>query len=301
MRITKLLHPFAFAGLLSLGACDSQKPKDGPQALRVDVERYQIPLEKDDYALGGEDALVTIVIFSDYGCSPCKALWEVMARLNEDYGDDVRIVARTVSVRGFEMGERAIEAAFAAGAQGKFWPMHWRLFEHQDDLSEPVLRAHAKALGLDLERFNKDLDEGVYSGRTLRDRRKAKEHGVIAAPIVFVNGMVFVGPRPDEAMWHQLLDAEITTVREQIAAGLSRKGVYGSIQGGALDKPLPRPDEVKDLQKEIGAVAEAMAASPGPQKGLDPDALYNLPLDGAASVGPVDAPFVIVEIGRAHV
>lgn len=296
MRITTRNLLIA-AVLASAPACESKPDKAPAQGVRVDVERYQVELYDDDYALGGDDALVTIVVFSDYGCGPCKNLWQVMRNLHEDYGDDIRIVARTVSVKGFEQGESAVEAAYAAGAQGKFWPMHWRLFEHQEDLSVPVLRAHAKALGLDTDRFNKDLDEGAFASRKLRDRRKAKELGVIAAPIVFVNGMVFVGPKPDEAMWHQLIDAEITTVREQLAAGMARKGVYAQLQSGALAKPLPRPKEVEDLAKEIDA-AKPEVAPPvdlSKLKAPEPDARYAVPLKGAYGSGPEDAPVVIVE------
>ncbi len=282
--------------MLALGACKGDETQKTSPGLRVDVERYQVPLAEDDFALGGEDALVTIVVFSDYACQPCRNLWDTMRRLHEDYGDDIRIVHRGVTVPGFEDGGRASEAAYAAGAQGKFWPMHWRLFEHQEDLSEPVLRAHAKSLGLDVERFKKELDEGAHSGRRLRDRRAAAKLGINAAPIVFVNGMVFVGPRPDEAMWHQLIDAEITTVREQVAAGMSRKGVYAQLQSGALDKPLPRPKEVEDLQEEVAKVKPPKADFDY-SKIVKPDATarYDIPLDGAYGHGPEDAPIVVVE------
>ena len=48
--------------------------------------------------------------------------------------------------------EPAAEAAEAAGAQGRFWPMHDLLFENQQQLAAPYLPAYARALGLDLAR-----------------------------------------------------------------------------------------------------------------------------------------------------
>jgi protein-disulfide isomerase len=262
----------------------------------VDVERYRVPLAEDDYALGGDQPFVTIVSFSDYACGPCGVLWRVFKNLEEDYGDQIRIVHRGVGVAGFKDGERAAEAAYAAGAQGKFWAMHWRLFQHQDDFSRPALLAHAKAIGLDMEKFESDIDTGAQAGRRLRDKREAKRLGVSAAPIVFVNGMVFVGPKPDENMWHSLIDAELATVRERVATGVPRAKIYENVQAGALERPLPTPDAVKKLQKEVEAAKPEIAAFDYTRVVKPkPGERYDIPLEGASILGEESAPVTIVE------
>lgn len=264
--------------------------------MRVDVERYRVELHDDDYAIGGEQPLVTVVIFSDYACGPCGVLWQVMKNLEEDYGDDLRVVHRGVGIAGFKDGERAAEAAYAAGNQGKFWSMHWRLFKHQEDFSRPALMAHAKAIGLDVGKLEADLDEGSHSGRRLRDRRQAMKLGVNAAPIVFVNGMVFVGPRPDEAMWHSLIDAEIDTVRERLAAGGTRQDLYAALQEGTLERPLPKPEAVKKLRQERAEKTpkEAKYDYSSITKPRSTER-YAVPVKEAALLGPENAPVTIVE------
>jgi protein-disulfide isomerase len=47
----------------------------------------------------------------------------------------------------------AVEAAEAAGGQGKFWQMHDLLFEHQHALKGHHLREYAQKLELDMARY----------------------------------------------------------------------------------------------------------------------------------------------------
>ena len=90
--------------------------------------RYRVELFPDDQALGGEVGLVTVVLYADYACPPCARTWSVLENLSEDYGDDLRIVVRSLSAPGFSAGEVAAEAVMAAGAQGSFWALHRRFF-----------------------------------------------------------------------------------------------------------------------------------------------------------------------------
>src|SRR5207249_384952 len=65
--------------------------------------------------------------------------------------------------------EQAAEAAEAAGAQGKFWEMHDHLYEHQQRLTDPDLHGYAEELGLDVERFDRDLAGHVHTDRVRED------------------------------------------------------------------------------------------------------------------------------------
>jgi Na+:H+ antiporter, NhaA family len=87
----------------------------------------------------------------------------------------------------------AAEAAEAAGAQGRFWDMHDRLFENQHALSDEQLREHAAALDLDLERFDRELREGVHAARVEEDLRSGAQSGIPGTPRFFVNGAIHLG------------------------------------------------------------------------------------------------------------
>ena len=84
--------------------------------------------------------------------------------------------------------ELAAEAAEAAAAQGAFWEMHDVLLRHQDALRPADLVGYAAALGLDVERFTRDLRKHAYSSRVAEDVDTADLGGVSGTPTFFVNG-----------------------------------------------------------------------------------------------------------------
>jgi protein-disulfide isomerase len=236
-----------FAGL---PACET-KDKAEPESLRIDAKRYAVPLFDDDRTLGGDHALVTVVLYSDYACPPCGTTWALFKNLHEDYGDDVQFVYRMFTVPGHGQGERAADAGLAAAAQGKFWEMHWRLFKYAPAFDRPTLRAHAEAVGLDVPRFLDDLDGGTQAGVRIRHRRAAVSLGIRGLPVMFVNGLYMVGGQTDEAAWHGLLDAEIQRSKEMISAGVTRDNVYNEIVGKASTGKLPGLTGDEALRKEL--------------------------------------------------
>jgi protein-disulfide isomerase len=83
----------------------------------------------------------------------------------------------------------AAEAAEAAGAQGKFWPMHDLLFQNQSHLKPKDLRRYAEQLELDLVRFDLELSDQVYRQRVNEHVDSGKRSGVRSMPAFFVNGL----------------------------------------------------------------------------------------------------------------
>jgi protein-disulfide isomerase len=81
----------------------------------------------------------------------------------------------------------AAEAAEAAARQGAFWEMHDRLLT-QDDLRPQALIATARELGLDQERFVRDLREHAGAGRVAEDVDSADLSSVSGTPTFFING-----------------------------------------------------------------------------------------------------------------
>jgi Na+:H+ antiporter, NhaA family len=71
--------------------------------------------------------------------------------------------------------------------------MHDRLFTHRLELRGTQLRGHAEAIGLDVERFDRELRQGVYAGRVADDARSGAQSGVPSTPGFFVNGVIHLG------------------------------------------------------------------------------------------------------------
>ena len=80
------------------------------------------------------------------------------------------------------------EAAEAAAAQKAFWEMHDILLRHQDALRPSDLVGYAAALGLNVERFARDLRKHAYTSRVAEDVDTADLSGVSGTPTFFVNG-----------------------------------------------------------------------------------------------------------------
>jgi len=146
-----------------------------------------------DHVRGAVDGRVTLVEYGDFQCPYCGDAYPVVRALLKDH-DRLRFVFRHMPLPDLHpRAPAAAEAAEAAGAQGHFWDMHDRLFENQHALSDEQLREHAAALGLDVERFDRELREGVHTERVEEDLRSGTQSGIPSTPRFFVNGAIHLG------------------------------------------------------------------------------------------------------------
>jgi protein-disulfide isomerase len=93
--------------------------------------------------------------------------------LLEKYPLQVRLVFKNFPLTKHTFAKKAAVAAFAARRQGKFWEYHDLLFENGDTLSDQKFRQIARELGLDLERFEKDINDLKIVARINQDIRLA--------------------------------------------------------------------------------------------------------------------------------
>jgi Na+:H+ antiporter, NhaA family len=147
-----------------------------------------------DHVRGAREAPVTLVEYADFQCPYCGDVYPIVHELLERFGDRLRFVYRHMPLRDLHpRAQSAAEAAEAAGAQGRFWEMHDHLFSHQLELGDGDLRRHAEAMGLDVERFDRELREGVHARRVLQDYRSGVRSGTPSTPRFFVNGVIHLG------------------------------------------------------------------------------------------------------------
>jgi protein-disulfide isomerase len=164
-----------------------------------------------DLVRGRVDAPLTLVEFGDFECPFCARATGVATELRERFGDDLRYVFRHLPlVDVHPHAERAARAAVAAQAQGRFWEMHDLLFGHQDQLEYEDLAGYAARLGLDVEKFLRDLDDEDVAARIRADVASAEASGVRGTPTFFVGNACHTGPHDTETL-AQALEASRAT------------------------------------------------------------------------------------------
>ncbi len=146
-----------------------------------------VDLSVDGSAVKGDAAApVTLVEFSDYQCPFCRRHFaKVMPRIISDYVETgkVRYVLREFPLQRIHpKALKASEAALCAGDQGQYWSMHNRMFSKPGQLDLRDLTAHAKALGLDTQRFEGCLDGGKYAQKVRTDQMAGATAGVTGTP-----------------------------------------------------------------------------------------------------------------------
>src|ERR1700687_3285506 len=142
--------------------------------------------------LGSENAPVQIIEFADYECPYCQKVNEDLARLREQFPNQVSVVYKDFPLPMHPLAAKAAQAARCAGAQGKFWEDHDSLFQTKK-LQTSELKKQAAALKLDTARFDQCLDGGEQIAAVKKDAQEAQRLGLQGTPSFFINGHFMTG------------------------------------------------------------------------------------------------------------
>lgn len=157
----------------------------------VDVSR----LVRDDSPFAGPaDAAVTVTEFGDFECPACGALHPILKEVKKN-NPDVKFVFRQFPlVQIHEFAQKAAEASLAAHSQGQFFAYHDLLFENQPALAEEDLLGYAEQLGLDMDQFRQELEDGVHRDQITQGRSDGTAVGITGTPTLFINNLKYRGP-----------------------------------------------------------------------------------------------------------
>ncbi len=146
-----------------------------------------------DHIQGSSSASITLVEFGDFECPYSAEAVDTVRAIQRSFGDRFRFVFRHFPLDKHAQAFGAAEAAEAAGGQGMFWDMYDWLFAHQATLAASQIERSAAALGLDRERFNRDVSGHAYRSRVEADRRSGAKSGASGTPTFFINGVRYDG------------------------------------------------------------------------------------------------------------
>jgi protein-disulfide isomerase len=159
---------------------------------------------------GPADAPLTLVEFSDFQCPYCAAAVPQIRAILGAYPKQVKLVFKQFPLQTHPQADLAAAAAVAAQRQGKFWPMHDALYESQDDLSRKRILVLAQKAGLDMQKFENDLDSTEVREKVVRDVQDGDKAGVEGTPTLFINGQRYNGAINLQIL-KPLLDAALKT------------------------------------------------------------------------------------------
>ena len=137
---------------------------------------------------GTADAPVIIALFTDFQCPYCARILPLLNQVLEKYQGKVKLVFKNFPLSTHQFARKAAAAALAAGKQGKFWELHDRLFQNYNRLNDQVVQEQAKELGLDLQKFDKDMADPQIMQVINQDMQDGAKAGVRGTPTLFVNG-----------------------------------------------------------------------------------------------------------------
>lgn len=258
---------------------------DAPAA-EGEVVRLRAEVPENAPQRGPDDALVTIVMWSDYECPFCQRVEPTLTRLMNEHGNNLRIVWRDNPLPFHQNAGPAAQAALEAYAQGgneKFWAMHGVLFENRAALTRPDLERYAQQLNLDMNRFRRALDTNAHQASITRDQAAANQLGARGTPAFFINGVNLSGAQPYEN-FDRIVRQELANAQRMVRAGTPRNQVYAALMRTARTSPPPEPSQPE-------------ADRPAPPQ-PDPAAIYRVPVGNSPAKGPANALVTIVEFSE---
>ncbi len=170
-----------------------------------------------DHIMGPVDAPLTLVEYLDFECAFCARATGVAKDVRAHFGDDLRYIPRHLPLSEHPHAELAAIAVEAAGRQGNYWGMHDALFGHQAELDYEDILGYAGAIGLDMERFARDLDDDELAGIVRDNVASAEASGARATPTFFVGDLRHIGPH-DSGSLIEALESLRSTVPGQPTA-----------------------------------------------------------------------------------
>lgn len=170
----------------------SSSPSGSPGATTTPTE--PVAGAEPAHVLGPKSAPVQLEEFGDFECPPCGLLHPILLQMHKEFGDKIAITFREFPlVPAHQHAIAAASSAEAAGLQGKFWEMHDLLYENQKNWHEtfdvrPIFEGYAKQIGLDMARFQQDVNGEAVAQRIFLDGKRGHSLGVKGTPTVFMNG-----------------------------------------------------------------------------------------------------------------
>lgn len=218
-----------------------------------------LPLNKSP-TLGPDDALVTVIMFTDLECPFCKDAHKIMTDLAKE--KKIRLVFKHAPMPFHQAAIPSSLAAISAGNQNKFWEFVESGFENQADLSGIQLTKIATQLGLDTDTWKNDFGNADAVSIIENDMVLSRSAGVNATPTMFINGVRVVGLFP-ESEYKRMIAEQTIMAQKLIDAGVKKEDVHWR----TLSMNYKKPEIVAEPEIEEKVIVKDVPIKGSPSKG----------------------------------
>jgi protein-disulfide isomerase len=172
------------------------------------VTILKIPITEKDHIQGNPNAPITLVEYGDYECPVCGSAYPIVKRIQQDFGDKLRLVFRNFPlVEQHPHAELAAETAEFAAIHKRFWEAHDLLYENQDHLDLPFMIELAEGLKLPVSEYREALENRTFEAKVRTDFLGGVRSGVNGTPTFFINGQRHNGSFYYEDLAHAISQA----------------------------------------------------------------------------------------------
>jgi len=184
--------PFIIVGAVALILCGSGVMLYRAKRLPAPTAATDGEKTADLHMRGDAKAPVTLEEFGDFQCPPCGKVAAALHEIEKDYGSKLRVIFHQFPLAMHAHAREAAIASEAAHKQDRFWEMHDILYKEQDVWSKSLdvpflINSYAAKIGLDVERFKKDLKDPAVAARVDADQQIGLSRGVLSTPTIFIN------------------------------------------------------------------------------------------------------------------
>ncbi len=239
---------------------------------------YAVPVGNSPFQ-GPRDALVTMVVFSDFQCPFCSRVETTVREMRTRYGNDLRVVWKHEPLPFHNRARPAAalaQEAFAQGSHAKFWQVHDILMENQQHLEDADLERYATQAGLNMARYRAAVAANTHNAVIDADHALAQRVEANGTPHFFINGRRLVGAQPANAFQTAIDDAKRRaeelirtrpgTTRANVYERIIENGATGTVYlpGGAAPSPAAAAPAEPDADRVYQVRDNPRAPALGP-------------------------------------
>ncbi len=158
-----------------------------------------------DHIQGNVKASLELVEYGDYQCGHCGHAYPIIKAIQHALGDNLKFVFRNFPlIEPHPDAFKAAVASEAAALQNKFWEMHDIIYENQENLNAKALVLYSEKIGLDIARFQVDIQKDIVIAKVDDDFESGVRSGVNGTPSFFINGNKYDGDWEESALLQYL-------------------------------------------------------------------------------------------------